>query len=116
MEASNYVSNETVIEALKPLLRDKQITIVWGDWCGDSLLHVPDFYKILSEAGFPEKEITLIDVDRDKKAITGSIDDLNIVSVPTFIIFDGDSELGRIVESPVETLEEDLLALLTKSS
>jgi len=114
MEASNYVSDNAVIQALKPLLKNKQITIVWGEWCSDSLQHVPRFYKLLKDVGYPEQEITLVEVNRDKKAATVAIDHLNIERVPTFIIFEADIELGRIVEHPEETLEKDLLELLVK--
>jgi len=102
-----------IINALKPLLLNKRITIVWGSWCSDSKLHVPHFYQVLKEIGFPRSEVSLIGVDRDKKAESGSVEHLNIEKVPTFIVFDGDMELGRIVEQPTATLEEDLLQLLT---
>lgn len=114
MEASDYVSNNEVVQALRPMLKDKHITIVWGTWCGDSRLHVPHFYKLLKDAEFPEEQITLIEVERDKKVPPGAADHLNIERVPTFIIFEADKELGRIVEQPEETLEKDLLELLAK--
>lgn len=114
MEASDYASDTAVVKALKPLLKDKHIAIVWGAWCGDSRLHVPRFYKVLKDADFREQDITLIEVNRDKKAISGTVDDLNIERVPTFIIFEAGKELGRIVEHPEETLEKDLLELLAK--
>ncbi|MEJ5963070.1 thioredoxin family protein [Pedobacter immunditicola] len=114
MEASDYVSDKAVVQALSPLLKGKHITIVWATWCGDSRRHVPQFTKVLEDAGFPEQEITLIEVNRDKKAIDGTVDHLNIERVPTFIIFEADKELGRIVEHPEETLEKDLLELLAK--
>jgi len=114
MEASDYVSDTLVVQALNTRLKDKHITIVWGTWCGDSRLHVPRFYKVLKDAGFPEHKITLIEVNRDKKSVTAIVDHLNIERVPTFIIFEADKELGRIVEQPEETLEKDLLELLAK--
>jgi len=38
---------------------------------------------------------------------------LKIERVPTFIVYDGIKELGRIIETPAETLEEDLLMILS---
>ncbi len=49
-----------------------------------------------------------------KKAAPGLIDELEIEMVPTFIIMNGNKEIGRIVESPVNTLEEDLVEILTQ--
>ena len=36
------------------------------------------------------------------------IEDLNIELVPTFIIYKKGEEIGRIVETPYDTLEEDI--------
>jgi thiol-disulfide isomerase/thioredoxin len=115
MEELNDQSNHAVIQALKPLLTNKHIVIVWGTWCGDSRLHVPHFYKILEAVGFPEMEVTLIDVNQDKKPEVGSVDHLNIERVPTFIIFEADKELGRIVERPKDSLEQDLLEIVSQN-
>ncbi|MET3113653.1 thiol-disulfide isomerase/thioredoxin [Pedobacter sp. CG_S7] len=106
-------SNDNRIKSLKLLILDKQITIVWGAWCSDSQLHVPHFYKVLEALAFPKNQVTLINVDRDKKSDTYNIDHLNIERVPTFIIFESGKELGRIVENPNESFEADLLHLLT---
>lgn len=35
-----------------------------------------------------------------------------IVRVPTFILFDGDKELGRITENPSSSIEEGLYQIL----
>jgi thiol-disulfide isomerase/thioredoxin len=113
-EYADYVVDDTVVAALKPLLLNKDITIVWGAWCGDSKLQVPRFYKVLDAAGFPDDAVSLITVDEDKKTMGSSIDDLNIEKVPTFIIFEKDQALGRIVECPAESLEKDMLSLLLK--
>ena len=110
----NYAVNDTVLTSLKPLLAEKKITIVLGTWCGDSKLQVPHFYKILDAAGFPEKSVKIICVDGDKKAENGLIDGLDIKNVPTFIVYKDQQELGRIIESPKETLEKDLLVILKK--
>lgn len=110
----NYQPDTATVEALKPLLKGRKITIVMGTWCGDSHLQVPRFYKILDALEIPEKETELICVDRSKKAENGLIDDLNILHVPTFIFSANGKELGRIVESPKETLEKDMLSILAK--
>lgn len=114
VEYPNYQPDSTTVKALKPLLKDKKITIVMGTWCGDSHLQVPRFYKILDALEISEKETTLICVDRSKKAENGLIDNLNILHVPTFIFTANGKEIGRIVESPGETLEKDMLSILAK--
>lgn len=113
-EYAAYTLNDSLVKTLKPLLSEKEITIVLGTWCGDSKLQVPRFIKILDALGFQEQQLILIGVDAQKKAENGLIDHLNIERVPTFIISAQGKELGRITESPKETLEQDLLNILKK--
>jgi thiol-disulfide isomerase/thioredoxin len=109
-----YEPDKELLTRLGILTQDTDITAIIGTWCGDSKLYVPQFYKLLDSIGFTESNLMLIEVDEEKKAINGSIDHLNIISVPTFIVYKQGKELGRIVESPQQTLELDLLTLLEK--
>ena len=52
-------------------------------------------------------------MDRDKKTPTGSATKNSITNVPTFIFYKDGKEVHRIVESPVEFLEDDMLAILS---
>jgi thioredoxin-related protein len=102
----------TMIE-LKKLIKKQKIKIILGTWCSDSKVNVPNFYKILDALKFKEKNIEIIAVDGLKKAENGIIDNLDIVSVPTFIFYDKNGvEIGRIIEHPKKTLEADFLAIL----
>lgn len=114
MEYPTYQPDQSTIQDLKPLLKDKKITIVIGTWCGDSQYQLPHFYKMLDALKITEKDITLICVDRSKKAENGLIDGMNITNVPTFIVSENGKELGRITESPRETLEKDMLSIFAK--
>ncbi len=100
---------------LNEVKTDYTIKIVMGTWCSDSRREVPRFYKLLDELKLVDEEITLINVDRMKKVPEINMDDLNILLVPTFIIYRGGKEIGRIVETPIETLEKDLLNILSNS-
>ena len=60
------------------------------------------------------ENLKMICVDRDKKAEGTEVGDLNIEFVPTFIIYKNDEEVGRIIEEPKVTLEEDLKQILFK--
>jgi len=39
--------------------------------------------------------------------------DLNITNIPTFIFYKNGKEMHRIVESPMESLEKDMLKIIT---
>lgn len=109
-----YSPDPAILSTLKTLIKGKKVTIVMGTWCGDSKLQVPHFYKIMDLAGVPAAAITLICVDGEKKAGKGLIDHLKIERVPTFIFTENNQEIGRITESPLSTLEEDSIKILTK--
>jgi thioredoxin-related protein len=61
-----------------------------------------------------DDKISIIGVDGAKQAEKGLIDSLKITNVPTFIFTDKKGkEVGRITERPTETLEKDMLKVLT---
>lgn len=103
-----YKPSGIYIKKLEDKLDDVEITIVLGTWCSDSEREVPRFYKVLNEAGYNDKRVKLIAVDKNKEAIVVDISDLDIQRVPTFIIYKKEKEIGRIVETPKKSLERDL--------
>jgi Thioredoxin. len=117
----SYVVDTLTANQIKDVLNTKfsgkqwHIDIVFGAWCGDSKEHLPCFYKIVqSNHLFDWKDVTLIATDRDKKAGEIKIDDLNIEFVPTFIFYVDGKEIGRIIETPENSLEKDLLNIIIK--
>jgi hypothetical protein len=112
---SNYMMYDidtTVIEDFRERLADIDITIILGTWCGDSRREVPRFLKILEYAGYPIERLTMISVDRNMAAGEINIPEYDIKYVPTFIFYSDDSEIGRIIETPRETLELDMAEIL----
>ena len=114
----NYIPKPSIIENLKAIpLEDISLKIVMGTWCSDSKLQVPEFYRVMDEIGFSDDRVILLMVDRDKKIPGMDIKDLNIERVPTFVFYktggDGSKkEIGRIIETPIHSLEKDLLDIL----
>jgi len=114
---SEYDNFELDNETLSHVKIDSEfhsITIVMGTWCSDSRREVPRFYKILDSLSFPASKVKLIMVDRKKEAAEVDISSLNIELVPTMIFYNDGLEVGRIIETPKETLEKDILGILTK--
>jgi len=111
-EYDGYQGDEGIISASKDFLDQIKIETFLGTWCDDSQKEVPRLYKILDQMQFPAEEMDLIMVDRDKKSGQGLEDGKNIHHVPTIIIYKNGDEVGRIVESPIESLEEDIFNIL----
>ena len=110
---SDYKIDSETLEQLKPLIKDLDITVFMGTWCEDSQRETPHFYKILDDAGFSESRLTLITVSDEKTTPQGFENGKNITNVPTFIFYKNEKELGRIVEYPIESLENDMLAIVS---
>ncbi len=110
---SEYQPSPEIISKLKEHVKDVKITIFMGTWCEDSQDKVPHFYKILEQIDFNEKNVTLITMDESKTTPENFEKDLNITNVPTFIFFKNENEISRIVESPVISLENDMLTIFS---
>ena len=112
----NYTSYETdkeVMAKLTPLLKDITIKGFMGTWCGDSQDQTPVLYKILDEAGFNYNQLEIITVNRSKVTPDNLQEGLNIERVPTFIVYKNSKEIGRFVEYPRESVEADLLKIVS---
>jgi len=95
--------------------RDITFTIFMGTWCGDSKREVPRIFKILDYCGIDSSRVQLVMVSAAEAAYKQSPDHEergeNIFRVPDLIVQNKGKEMGRIVESPVQSLEKDLLQL-----
>jgi len=109
-----YKPDAQIEKDLAPELEDKKIEIVMGTWCSDSRREVPRFLKILDEVNFPDSSLEIITVNRKMKSTGSEVDSLGIERVPTIIVYENGKELGRIIETPVETLEKDLENIVKK--
>lgn len=108
-----YNPNGDVIIALKERAKGIKCTLILGTWCGDSKEQVPRFLKIADLCGNPFDELKIICVDRNKEVPDMKVkEQYQIEKVPTFIFYRGDTEIGRIIETPKESLEKDLLDIV----
>jgi len=109
-----YTTDKETISKLKTALEGYTIKGFMGSWCGDSKRETPRFYKLLDETGFNQNDFELVTVDRNKKTPDNLEEGLNISRVPTFIFYKNGNEVGRYVEYARETLEKDILKIVTK--
>jgi thiol-disulfide isomerase/thioredoxin len=109
----SYQTDDATINELKKSLKGYKIKGFMGTWCGDSKRETPRLYKILEEAGFDQKNLELITVNRGKKTPDNLQEGLNIIKVPTFIFYKNNKEVGRFVERVRESLEKDMLKIVS---
>jgi len=110
-----YKVDSTTLLPHKKTIKGLDILVFMGTWCEDSQGQVPQFYRILDWAGYPEKNLRVISLDnhpdRYKKAPNGEEAGWMIESVPTFIFLKDGREIGRIVEYPSASLEKDMASM-----
>jgi len=111
-EYAVYHADAETIKQLDKKLKGVKVTVVMATWCSDSKEWVPRFYKIMDGLNFNYKKLTLICVDREKKAPGTHVNELNAELVPTFIFYRKKVELGRIIEVPGDLMEKEILKLL----
>lgn len=107
-----YQVDAESISDLPELFKDVAVTIIMGTWCHDSQRQVPRFYKILSTAGVNMSRVDLFAVDMNFTTPADEAAGLGITNTPTFIFYRDGKELNRIVETPVISLEKDVLTIL----
>jgi len=114
-----YTVDQELVKLFKGRLKRHHIVLFLGTWCGDSKREVPRMLKILQAADFPAEQLKIIALDRRKdrykKGLNGEEKGWNIKRVPTLVLLKNDKEVNRIIERPIDTLEEDLLAILGKN-
>ena len=111
-EYGAYALNKEAVQVIKNDSENLSIMLFMGTWCRDSRREVPRIYRVLDAADFDESRLTLINVDREKNSPDGEETGLNIHHVPTLILYKNGSEIGRVIESPIQSLEEDMAAII----
>jgi tetratricopeptide (TPR) repeat protein len=93
-------------------LKGVKVEIFLGTWCGDSREWVPRFIQLWDDLGLDRDQLRFIALDNRsghyKQGPNGEEKGKKIFRVPTFIFEEGNQEIGRIVEHPVNSLETDI--------
>ena len=112
-EFKDYEIDTSILSLLKKKdISELKMTLVLGTWCHDSHIQVPRMIKLLKELKFPMSSLEIFAMDTHKKAPGIDIKVIDVKLVPTLIIYKGEKELGRIVESPKVSIEADLLEII----
>ena len=113
---SDYNLDKETLDKLKPLFEDIEITVFMGTWCSDSRKEIPVFFKLIDKLRINENSIELIGMTLEKTTPDSLELNQNLINVPTFIFKKDGKEINRIVEFPLETIEKDILEILTTNN
>ena len=101
-----------ILKEIKPLLAEVSITVFMGTWCHDSQREVPALLKILDALSFNKTKLDIIALSFNKDTPKKIEQYFDIKRTPTIIFSRHQKEIGRFVEYPQKTLDEDILAIL----
>jgi hypothetical protein len=112
-----YQVDSSLIPALKKAFKGKRMEFFVGTWCGESRADMPGVLKILQAAKVDSSQFKLIFLNNsgtmNRQSPGHEEEGKNIVRVPTYILYKGKKEIGRIIDAPKESFEKDLLKILT---
>ena len=110
---NDYSLDESTAEKIKPLIKDIDITVFMGTWCSDSRRDSPAFFKLMDFLKIKDQKLELIAMTLEKNTPDSLEKGLEIYNIPTFIFKKDGKEINRIVEFPIETIEKDILNILS---
>lgn len=106
-----YRVDATALSTLKSLPAGVEAEVYFGSWCGDSKLNVPKLVKIFETVD--KVAVKYIGVNRRNDEKSSLFKTKQLERIPTVVLLYQGKEVGRIVENPKETLEKDLVSILT---
>jgi thiol-disulfide isomerase/thioredoxin len=107
-----YQPRPEVVDRIRGLAREVRLEVYFGSWCPDCAAHLPAFFRILELADTPLLKVSYVGVPQSKDKRGPTCTERQIARVPTFVVFVDGREIGRIVETPEKSLEEDLAKIL----
>jgi len=109
--------DQEILDKIDENIDDLSIKVFMGTWCSDSRREIPKLYKLLDQIDYDQSQLEVITTDLDKNTAQGYENNYSINYVPTIIFIDKNGkEVNRFVEFPQESLEEDILKIVTDQS
>ncbi len=104
-------------DSLREALQGCSLLLFLGTWCSDSHEQVPRLFNVLDQCAAaqgpsPGFHISLECLDELKRSPSGLETIYGITNVPTLIVMKDEEEIGRIVELPMPSWEEELWGML----
>lgn len=107
--------SEEAISSLTEIKDIYSIKAFLGTWCHDSEREIPILLDIINTANNPNLQLSLIALNEDKEDPKGFAEQYQIKYTPTIVIEANGIEIGRIVERPEKSLEDNILYIINSS-
>lgn len=107
-----YKPKAQYMDSIAGIRDSAKVKLFLGTFCPDSKRLVPKFFAILPD--LPVSDLQIISVDTTKKDERGMAQTVGLKKIPTFIIYNDEQEVGRIVERSRGRLEKRLFYIFKK--
>ena len=107
-----YTPDFAYVKKLTLALPGYTFLVFGGVWCSDTKRLLPQFYKIIDEAGIPRNRVKLYLLDEKKISPEKLEIQYKITQIPVFILLKDGKEVGRITEETQKSIESDLAGLV----
>ena len=107
--------NPDIEKLSKTNLEDIDIAVFMGTWCHDSKREVPRAIKLFNLLALDNEKIKIVALNKQKKGYFKNYKSFNIKRTPTIIFFKNGKEIGRIIERPSGSIEEDFFQFVDKN-
>jgi thiol-disulfide isomerase/thioredoxin len=93
-----------------------EIIAFFGTWCQTCKQSLPALLSTLDRANNPNFHLHLVGTDENMSEPADWIMEWALDYTPTYVVLQGDTELGRIEEEPLVSMEADLLEIIERGS
>jgi thioredoxin 1 len=107
-----YRPKNAAVSLIKSVRQPITVTVFFGTWCSYCKHYLPGLLKTLDTAANPSITVKLVGISEDMSQPEALLTANAVTKTPTIIVASGGQEIGRIVEKPKDTIEEDLALLL----
>jgi thiol-disulfide isomerase/thioredoxin len=110
--AGQYKPKGAAVSLIKSVSRPVEIVVFFGTWCSYCKKWLPRFIKTMEAAGNPNITVRYVGIDENLSEPEALIAQFGISKTPTFVVRMNGKEIGRILEEPKQSMEEDLALML----
>lgn len=110
--AQMYKPKSAAMSLIKSVSQPIEIKVFFGTWCSYCKKWLPTFIKTIQVAGNPNIHVQYFGVDEAMSQPEAQLTQYGISRTPTFVVIKNGKEIGRIVEEPKDSVEEDLALIL----
>ena len=114
--AAAYQPDAAAVSALRAVGEPIEIIAFFGTWCQTCKQSLPALLSALDRANNPNFHLHLVGTDENMTEPADWIMEWALDYTPTYVVLQGDTELGRIEEEAVVSMEADLLEIIERGS